>query len=69
MEADLNIFIAFTGGMLSFFSPCVLPLVPCLPTWGHAVHGHSNHATVTAERRGRSNKPGTAGAPFPTVLR
>ena len=28
MEADLNIFIAFTAGVLSFFSPCVLPLLP-----------------------------------------
>lgn len=25
---DLNLFIAFGGGLLSFFSPCVLPLVP-----------------------------------------
>jgi len=27
-EADLNILIAFTAGLLSFFSPCVLPLLP-----------------------------------------
>ena len=25
---ELNIFIAFFFGILSFFSPCVLPLVP-----------------------------------------
>jgi len=26
--ADVNIFIAFTAGVLSFLSPCVLPLIP-----------------------------------------
>lgn len=25
---DLNIFVAFTAGLLSFLSPCVLPLIP-----------------------------------------
>lgn len=28
MEADLNILIALGAGLLSFFSPCVLPLLP-----------------------------------------
>ncbi len=28
MTANLNIFIAFIAGLLSFFSPCVLPLLP-----------------------------------------
>lgn len=28
MESDLSILIALGGGLLSFFSPCVLPLVP-----------------------------------------
>ncbi|MBI5400260.1 sulfite exporter TauE/SafE family protein [Candidatus Saganbacteria bacterium] len=28
MNQPLNIFIAFTGGVLAFFSPCFLPLVP-----------------------------------------
>ena len=27
-EADLNILVAFSAGLLSFFSPCVLPLLP-----------------------------------------
>lgn len=27
-EIEIGIFIAFTGGILSFLSPCVLPLVP-----------------------------------------
>ena len=28
MPTDLNIFLAFTAGLFSFLSPCVLPLVP-----------------------------------------
>lgn len=28
LEADLNILVAFSAGLLSFFSPCVLPLLP-----------------------------------------
>jgi cytochrome c-type biogenesis protein len=28
MESDLSLLIALGGGLLSFFSPCVLPLVP-----------------------------------------
>jgi len=28
LAAELNIAIAFTGGLVSFFSPCILPLVP-----------------------------------------
>lgn len=28
MEADVNIFLAFGAGLLSFISPCVLPLYP-----------------------------------------
>ncbi|HKK49879.1 MAG TPA: cytochrome c biogenesis protein CcdA [Alkalispirochaeta sp.] len=28
MEADLNLFLAFVAGLLSFLSPCVLPLIP-----------------------------------------
>ena len=28
MNPDLSIFIAFGGGLLSFFSPCILPLIP-----------------------------------------
>ncbi|MDO9080893.1 MAG: cytochrome c biogenesis protein CcdA, partial [Desulfuromonadales bacterium] len=26
--ADISLWIAFTAGILSFFSPCVLPLIP-----------------------------------------
>jgi len=28
MEQEINYYVALTGGLLSFFSPCVLPLVP-----------------------------------------
>ncbi|MEX2445476.1 MAG: cytochrome c biogenesis protein CcdA [Alkalispirochaeta sp.] len=28
MEADLNLLLAFAAGLLSFLSPCVLPLIP-----------------------------------------
>lgn len=31
--ADITIWIAFTGGILSFFSPCVLPLIPSYLTY------------------------------------
>jgi len=31
--ADVSIWIAFTAGILSFFSPCVLPLVPSYLTY------------------------------------
>jgi len=31
--ADLNLWIAFTAGILSFFSPCVLPLIPSYLTY------------------------------------
>ena len=32
-EVDLGVFIAFTAGVLSFLSPCVLPLVPSYLTF------------------------------------
>ncbi len=32
-SADLTLWIAFTAGVLSFFSPCVLPLVPSYVTY------------------------------------
>ena len=28
MQQDLSFFIVFTAGLLSFLSPCVLPLIP-----------------------------------------
>ncbi|HKJ04952.1 MAG TPA: cytochrome c biogenesis protein CcdA [Geopsychrobacteraceae bacterium] len=31
--ADITVWIAFTGGILSFFSPCVLPLIPSYLTY------------------------------------
>ena len=31
--ADISIWIAFTAGILSFFSPCVLPLIPSYLTY------------------------------------
>ena len=30
---DITLWIAFTGGLLSFFSPCVLPLIPSYMTY------------------------------------
>jgi cytochrome c-type biogenesis protein len=33
MKPDLTFWIAFSGGMLSFFSPCVLPLLPSYITY------------------------------------
>ena len=35
MEAgsDITIWIAFSAGLLSFFSPCVLPLIPSYLTY------------------------------------
>ncbi|PLX84079.1 MAG: cytochrome C biogenesis protein [Desulfuromonas sp.] len=32
-SADVTVWIAFTGGILSFFSPCVLPLIPSYLTY------------------------------------
>ena len=31
--ADVTIWIAFTAGLLSYFSPCVLPLIPSYLTY------------------------------------
>ncbi|MCM2264071.1 MAG: cytochrome c biogenesis protein CcdA [Desulfuromonadales bacterium] len=31
--SDINLWIAFTAGILSFFSPCVLPLIPSYLTY------------------------------------
>ncbi|HKL75354.1 MAG TPA: cytochrome c biogenesis CcdA family protein, partial [Halanaerobiales bacterium] len=33
MQGDISILIAFTAGTLSFFSPCVLPLIPSYITF------------------------------------
>ena len=33
MQTDISIFIAFSAGLLSFFSPCVLPLIPSYITF------------------------------------
>ncbi|MFW5787208.1 MAG: cytochrome c biogenesis CcdA family protein [Halanaerobiales bacterium] len=33
MQADISIFVAFSAGILSFFSPCVLPLIPSYLTF------------------------------------
>jgi cytochrome c-type biogenesis protein len=33
MQTDISIFIAFSAGILSFFSPCVLPLIPSYITF------------------------------------
>jgi cytochrome c-type biogenesis protein len=31
--ADITVWIAFSAGVLSFFSPCVLPLIPSYITY------------------------------------
>ena len=33
MQGDISIYIAFSAGLLSFFSPCVLPLIPSYITF------------------------------------
>ena len=33
MNADMSLLLAFSAGILSFFSPCVLPLVPSYLTF------------------------------------
>lgn len=33
MSADISLYLAFSAGLLSFFSPCVLPLIPTYLTF------------------------------------
>src|SRR3990170_744111 len=48
--ADVNIFVAFTAGILSFLSPCVLPLIPSYLSF---VSGVSLEEMRAAELAGR----------------
>ena len=47
MQSDISIYIAFSSGILSFFSPCVLPLIPSYITflvgdYSKQEEGHEN---------------------------
>jgi cytochrome c-type biogenesis protein len=58
---DLSIFLAFTAGLLSFLSPCVLPLIP---SWlcflgGAGLENRGAAATLPAERFPAEGPPGT----------
>lgn len=52
--ADITLWLAFTAGLLSFFSPCVLPLIPSYLTYISGLsfsqlnegHGHRIRLTV-----------------------
>jgi cytochrome c-type biogenesis protein len=46
---SLGLFVAFSAGLLSFLSPCVLPLVPSYATF---ITGMSLDELQTADRRG-----------------
>lgn len=52
--------VAFAGGLLSFFSPCMLPLVPIYL-------GHLAGATVDGVPPASAPTPGSARAPSPTA--
>ncbi|MEW5921423.1 MAG: cytochrome c biogenesis protein CcdA [Bacillota bacterium] len=61
MEADLNILIAFTAGLLSFFSPCVLPLLPAyLGALGALAFPGAKGANAAAPGRNRVLLPALA---------
>ncbi|MEO1644062.1 MAG: cytochrome c biogenesis protein CcdA, partial [Chloroflexota bacterium] len=51
---EATLFIAFVAGLLSFLSPCVLPLVPAYVSYmgGRAVHQVSSGGTATKQKRG-----------------
>src|SRR5580698_9498976 len=61
----LGVLVAFGAGILSFLSPCVLPLVP---GYVSMVSGLSA-AELTASSRARSLQvPAAVGAPVPAVV-
>jgi cytochrome c-type biogenesis protein len=52
--ADLNMFVAFTAGLLSFLSPCVLPIIPSYLSFVSGVsleEMRSPHITGNVRRR------------------
>lgn len=50
--ADVTIWIAFTAGLLSYFSPCVLPLIPSYLTYVSGLSfGELNDAHASAKVR------------------
>ena len=56
---DLTILVAFAAGVISFLSPCVLPLVP-------AYLGQLTAIAVAAQRGGRPAVALAGGAPLPS---
>ena len=49
---DVTIWIAFTGGLLSYFSPCVLPLIPSYLTYISGLSfGELKQSNATAQVR------------------
>src|SRR5690625_5870962 len=53
MMTDINIFIAFGAGVLSFVSPCVLPLYPAFLSYitGMSVEGISQENKMLNRKR------------------
>ena len=47
--SDVGLFFAFTTGILSFFSPCVFPLLPAYVT--HLTGGEIKDSKVLTEKR------------------
>jgi len=52
-EHDVTYFVAFSAGLLSFFSPCVLPLIPAYLSYitGMSIEEYSKELHGTAKRR------------------
>jgi cytochrome c-type biogenesis protein len=58
---DLSLFLAFTAGLLSFLSPCVLPLIPSWLCFLGGIGLEARTAAIPAE----GPRPGTGGAAGP----
>ena len=55
VSSNVNILTAFLAGVVSFISPCVLPLVPVYISW---ITGQSIESLVASYgRRGQSPSP------------
>jgi cytochrome c-type biogenesis protein len=63
MDSSLSIFVAFAAGLLSFFSPCVLPLIPSYLGFlsGKAGYGLKAAQSATASQDSVVEEEGTAG--------
>ena len=60
MDASLTLTVAFTAGVLSFLSPCVLPLIPSYATFvtGMSLEELTGRAEqVERAGRGRDGEP------------